>query len=200
MSECLAAREDLTALCRSLYERGLTGGTSGNASIRLPDGGMLITPTRSSFGWLRPENISRLDAEDALVSGLPPSKEWPLHRAIYTARPDANAVIHLHCLHAVAVSCLTDIDPADALPALTPYYRMQVGRLPVAPYHAPGSPGLMEAVAALAPRHTAMLLANHGPIVAGSDLFTAVAAMEELEATARLYLTVRNLPYRVLDA
>jgi ribulose-5-phosphate 4-epimerase/fuculose-1-phosphate aldolase len=197
-----AARRRLVELGRSLYERGLAAGTSGNLSVRLPGAdGFLLTPTNVSLGWLDEQRLSRLDAEGHHVGGDPPTKEAPLHLAVYAHRPDAAAVAHLHSTHAVAVSCLDGLDPADVLPPLTAYYVMRVGRLPLVPYYPPGAAGLAAAVATNAAGGPAVLLANHGPVVAGIDLDGAVAAIEELEETARLFLLLRGEDrVRPLDA
>ncbi len=192
-------REDIAALGRSLYERGLTHGSTGNISARCGDG-WLLTPTGSSLGNLDPARISRLDWEGRLLSGDAPSKENFLHLAMYRERPQDGAVIHLHSTHSVAVSVLADTDPADALPPLTAYYAMRIGTLPMVPYHAPGDLALADAVRKMASRNHALLLANHGPVVAGSSLAAATDAIEELEATSRLYLLLRGEKVRTLDA
>lgn len=194
-----AAREAIVSTARSLYDRGLTHGSTGNISVRVGDG-LLVTPTGSSFGSLDPARISLLDANGQLVSGDPPSKEGPLHLAMLRHRPQAGAVVHLHATHSVAVSVIDGLDPADLLPPLTAYYVMRVGRLPLVPYAPPGDPALADAVAAYASRHHAVLLANHGPVVAGSTLAAATDAVEELEATARLFLMLRGERCRCLDA
>ncbi|HEX9241407.1 MAG TPA: 3-oxo-tetronate 4-phosphate decarboxylase [Anaeromyxobacter sp.] len=192
-----ALRERICAVGRSLFDRGLTAGSSGNLSARLDDG-FLLTPTNSSLGALDPARLSRLDAEGRTRSGDPPSKEAFLHRALYLARPKAGAVVHLHSTHAAAVSCLAGLDPADVLPPLTPYFVMKIGRLPLVPYHRPGDPRLGELVRGLAARHPAVLLANHGPVVSGASLDDAVNAAEELEETAKLFLLVRGQAVRAL--
>ena len=192
-------RDRIATLARSLFERGLTFGSSGNISVRLDDG-WLMTPTGSSMGELDPERISRLDAQGNLLSGDPPTKESFLHRAVYGERERAGAVVHLHSTHSVAVSCLADVDPCDVLPPLTAYYVMRVGKLPLIPYFAPGDVNLARAVAEMASRHHAVLLANHGPVVAGSSLEDAVYATEELEETAKLFLLLRGQAIRPLDA
>ncbi|MBI5069997.1 MAG: aldolase [Deltaproteobacteria bacterium] len=199
MSES-ALRERMCDLGLSIFERGLTAGSSGNLSARLRDGGLLLTPTGSCLGELDPARLSRLDAAGKHVSGDPPSKEAFLHRGLYGARPQAGAVVHLHSTHAVAVSCLRGLDAADCIPPLTPYFVMKVGRLPLVPYLRPGDPALGEAVGALAAGHTAVLLANHGPVVSGPDLESACYAAEELEETARLFLLLRGHDFRPLDA
>jgi ribulose-5-phosphate 4-epimerase/fuculose-1-phosphate aldolase len=193
------ARETLCALARSLFERGLTHGSTGNLSLRIGDG-FLMTPTGVSLGALDPARLSRLDASGAHVDGDAPTKEAALHLAMYRERPGDHAVVHLHSTHSVAVSVLAEIDPVDALPPLTAYYAMRVGTLLLLPYFPPGDAALAEAVGHAAARHHALLLANHGPVVSGASLASAVDAIEELEATARLWLMVRNERVRALDA
>ncbi len=188
----IAAREAICRLGASIFARGLTFGSSGNISVRLPDGEWLMTPTNASLGELDPARLSRLDAEGRLLSGDAPTKEGFLHRVMYEGRPDANAVVHLHSTHSVAVSCMADVDPADVLPPITAYYVMRIGRLPLVPYFPPGDTRLAEAVRPLVGRHHAVLLANHGPVVAGTSLAAAQGAMEELEETARLFLMLRG--------
>ena len=192
-------REEICRYGESIFARGLTFGSSGNISVRLDDG-WLMTPTNVALGRLDPARLSRLDAAGRLVDGDPPTKESVLHRAMYGERPAARAVVHLHSTHSVAVSCLADLDPADLLPPITAYYIMRVGRLPLVPYHPPGDEGLAEAVRLAATKHSAVLLANHGPVVAGSSLDAAVAAVEELEETARLFLLLRGERTRWLTA
>ena len=182
---------------KSMYDRGLTHGSTGNISVRLDDG-WLMTPTGASFGNLDPARLARLGPKGELLSGDAPTKEAILHRAMYDVRPGAGAVVHLHATHSVAVSVLAEVDPADVLPPLTAYYVMRIGRLPLVPYFAPGDAQLAEAVRGYASRHHAVLLANHGPVVAGSTLEAAVDAIEELEATARLYLLLRHERCRAL--
>lgn len=193
-------REDLCRFARSLFERGLTPGSSGNISVRLADGGLLVTPTDSSMGFLDPSRLAKLDATGRLLSGDPPTKEMPLHAALYDTRHGAGAVVHLHSTHAVALSTLEGLDPASVLPALTPYSLMRCGRTALIPYHRPGDPAVADAIRGLAGRHASVLLANHGPVVAGKTLEAAVYAMEELEETAKLALLLRNLNPRLLDA
>ena len=194
-----ALREHIALIGKSLYDRGLAHGSAGNISVRLA-GGWLMTPTNSCLGRLDPARISRLDANGKLLSGDPPSKETFLHIAMYQERSTCGAVVHLHSVHAVAVSCLADVNPDDVFPPLTAYAIMQVGRLALAPYFPPGDPTLADAVRKLAGRHHAVLLANHGPVVAGKTLEAAVNAIEELEQTARLVLLLRGQPVRALTA
>jgi ribulose-5-phosphate 4-epimerase/fuculose-1-phosphate aldolase len=192
-----AARDALCALGRSLFERKLTHGSTGNLSVRSGDG-FLLTPTGSSLGTLDPARLSRLDAHGAHVAGDAPTKEALLHLAVYRERPADAGIIHLHSTHSVAVSVLADVDPDDVLPPLTAYYVMRVGRLPLLPYFPPGHKALAEAVGRAAGRHHALLLANHGPVVSGTSLATAADAIEELEATAKLWLLVRREHLRPL--
>ena len=192
-------REEICRYGRSLFERGLTPGSSGNISVRLDDGGWLVSPTNASLGFLDPARISRLDAEGNLVSGDKPTKEIPLHTALYQSRREARAIVHLHSTHAVAVSMLPEIDPQAVLPPLTPYYLMRTGGTALVPYFRPGDPAVADAIRGLAGRYSAVLLANHGPVVAGESLEGAVFATEELEETARLYLILRNLNPRALS-
>lgn len=193
-----ALREQIVALGRSMFERGLTAGSSGNLSVRLDDG-WLLTPTNSSLGRLDPRRLSRLDAAGALISGDPPSKESFLHLAVYRHRPSANAIVHLHSTYSAAVSCLRELDPDDCIPPLTAYFVMKIGRLPLVPYYRPGAPELADVVGRLAAKHPAILLANHGPVVAGTTLEAAVNAAEELEETARIFLLLKDRAARPLD-
>ena len=191
------ARESLVSLGRSMFARRLTFGSSGNISVRV-EGGWLMSPTNVSLGELDPARLARLDDNGNHVSGDAPTKENFLHLAMYRERAGAGAVVHLHATHSVAVSCLDGIDPDDVLPPITAYYVMRVGKLPLIPYFAPGDPALGEAVGRVAARHSAVLLANHGPVVAGTSLSAAVNAIEELEETARLYLLLHGRPTRYL--
>jgi ribulose-5-phosphate 4-epimerase/fuculose-1-phosphate aldolase len=158
-----------------------------------------MTPTGSSLGRLDPARLSKLDDHGNLLSGDAPTKEAFLHLAMYRERQGAEAVVHLHATHSVAVSCLDGINAQDVLPPITAYYVMRVGTLPLIPYYAPGDKALADAVGKLAARHSAMLLANHGPVVAGTSLASAVDAMEELEETARLYLLLHGRATRYLS-
>jgi len=182
-----ALREAIVERGRSLHDRGYAHGSSGNLSARVADG-ILVTPTGSSLGRLDPARIAKVSADGRALSGDPPSKEAFLHLAVYAQRPTARAIVHLHCTCAVAVSCLVHDDPRNVLPPLTAYHVMRVGTLPLVPYYRPGDRALAEAVGRLAGRHRAMLLANHGPVVAGASLDDAVDSAEELEQTARLSL------------
>jgi ribulose-5-phosphate 4-epimerase/fuculose-1-phosphate aldolase len=190
-------REEICRLGKSIFDRGLTHGATGNISARIDDG-WLMTPTGSSLGNLDPARLSKLDAEGKLLSGDAPTKESFLHLAVYDERPNSSAVVHLHSTHSVAVSLLADIDPNDILPPLTAYYVMRVGTLPLVPFYRPGDPALATAIRDYAAGHKAMMLANHGPVVAGSSLSAAADATEELEETAKLYLLLHGRDLRPL--
>lgn len=192
-------REEICRTARSIFERGLTAGSSGNISTRVSDG-WLVTPTNASLGRLDPGRLSKLDEDGRHVSGDAPSKETVLHRAMYEERPAARAIVHLHSTYSAAVSCMAGLDCDDCIPPLTAYFVMKIGRLPLLPYFRPGDPRLGSAIRGRACRHCAVLLANHGPIVAGTSLDNAVNAIEELEATAKLFLLLRHTPVQALDA
>jgi ribulose-5-phosphate 4-epimerase/fuculose-1-phosphate aldolase len=194
-----AIRDQIARFGKSIFDRGLTAGSSGNISVRVDDG-WLMTPTGSSLGDLDPARISKLDDAGKHVGGDAPTKESFLHIAMYEQRPKAGAVVHLHSVHSVAVSCMADIDPADVLPPLTAYYVMRVGTLPLVRYFPPGDLDLAKAVREMASKHHAVLLANHGPVVAGTSLEDAVYATEELEETAKLYLLLHDKRMRPLTA
>ena len=193
------AREQICLFARSLFKRGLSHGSSGNISARLEDGSLLLTPTDASLGFLDPARLSHVDADGRHIDGDKPTKEAPLHLALYETRAGSGAVVHLHSTHSVAVSMLPEIDARSVLPPLTPYYVMRVGDTALVPYHRPGDPAVADAIRGLAGRHASVLLANHGPVVAGSSLSAAVYAIEELEETARLYLLLRGLNPRLLS-
>jgi len=186
-------RQLLVELAASLFARGFSVGSAGNISVRLPDG-YLITPTNSCLGRLEPARLARLDAQFQHIAGDKPSKEVFMHRAFYMAREDAAAVVHLHSTMATAVACLQDVDPANPIPPLTPYFVMRVGRqMPIVPYYRPGDPAMEPAIHAAAQDARAVLLANHGPVVSGKTLTDAVYAAEELEEAAKLYLLLRGV-------
>jgi len=192
-------REEIVLLGRSLYDRGLAHGSAGNISVKLSDG-WLMSPTHSCLGRLEPARLSRLDASGRLVDGDAPSKEAFLHLAMYGERANCAAVVHLHSVHSVAVSCLEGLDPENVFPPITAYAVMQVGRLALVPYFPPGDRALADAVRKLASKHHSILLANHGPVVAGTSLSAAINAVEELEQTARLMLLLDGHATRLLDA
>ncbi len=191
-------RAQLVELSASLFARGFSVGSAGNISAKLPDG-YLMTPTNSSLGRLNAERLSKLAPDFTHLSGDKPSKEVFMHRAFYQARPDAGAVVHLHSTMATAVACLPDADPANPIPPLTPYFVMRIGRtMPLVPYYRPGDPAMEPAIHQAAKSARAILLANHGPVVAAATLRDAVYAAEELEEAAKLFLLLRGQPMRLL--
>ncbi|MEO8685340.1 MAG: 3-oxo-tetronate 4-phosphate decarboxylase [Devosia sp.] len=192
------ARDEIARVGKSLFDRGLTFGSTGNISVRLAEGGWLMTPTNVSMGALDPARLSVFDTDGRHIGGDAPTKEAVLHLAMYGQRADAGAVVHLHSTHSVAVSLIDGLDPLDILPPLTAYYVMRVGRLPLVPYLPPGDAELAKAVSKLAGTHHAVLLANHGPVVAGTSLANAQYATEELEETAKLFLMLRGMPIKPL--
>ncbi|MDP5325792.1 MAG: aldolase [Paracoccaceae bacterium] len=194
-----ALREQMCLLAKSMFDRGLTGGSTGNISARTPDGGLLVSPTGTSFGRLDPARLSHFDATGRLIDGDPPTKEMPLHTAFYDTRSAAGAVVHLHSCHAVALSMMPDVDPDNFLPPLTPYAIMKLGKVKLLPFFRPGDLAMGAAVRSLAGKRTAVMLANHGPVVAGKDIEAACHAIEELEDTARLAMLLRGLPARMLS-
>ena len=200
MTEETRLRERLCSLARSMFERGLTHGSTGNISARTPDGGLLVSPTGTCFGRLDPARLARFDARGVQIDGDRPTKEMALHMAFYETRNRTAAVVHLHSCHSVALSTLPGADADSFLPPLTPYAFMQLGHVRLLPYFRPGDPQIGAAVRGLAGRRTAVMLANHGPVVAGPTLAAATDAVEELEATARLFLMLRGERCRCLDA
>ncbi|EDQ34804.1 Ribulose-5-phosphate 4-epimerase [Hoeflea phototrophica DFL-43] len=192
MSNETALREQICLLAKSLFDRGLTHGSTGNISARTPDGGLLVSPTGTSFGRLDPARLSHFNAAGHLIGGDKPTKEMPLHSAFYETRSTAGAVVHLHSCHSVALSMMPDANPDDFLPPLTPYGIMKLGRVKLLPFFLPGDPEMGAAVRGLAGKRSAVMLANHGPVVAGKDVEAACNAIEELEDTARLAMMVRG--------
>ena len=194
-----AARERIVMHGESLHQRGFVPGSSGNISVRISDG-ILVSPTNSCLGRLDPADISKLDLDGKHVAGQAPSKEAFLHALFYSGRQTAQAVVHLHCTHAVAVSCRGDLNEDEPIPPLTPYFVMKIGKLKLLPYFPPGDEALAHAVEAVAERHHAILLANHGPVVAGTSIDSAVYAIEELEEAARLHLMLDGHDVRTLSS
>ena len=199
MSTENALREQICLLAKSMFDRGLTGGSTGNISARTEDGGLLVSPTGTSFGRLDPGRLSRFDAAGNQVGGDKPTKEMPLHSAFYDTRSTAGAVVHLHSCHSVALSMMPDVDADNFLPPLTPYGIMKLGKVKLLPFFLPGDPAMGDAVRGLAGKRAAVMLANHGPVVAGKDIEAACNAIEELEDTARLAMMTRGMSPRGLS-
>lgn len=198
MSSESKLREQICLLAKSMFDRGLTGGSTGNISARTEDGGLLVSPTGSSFGLLDPAELSRFDAAGQHIAGLKPTKEMPLHSAFYETRKSAGAVVHLHSCHSVAWSMMPEIDPDNVLPPLTPYAIMKLGKVQLLPFLMPGDAAIGEALRSLGGKRSAVLLANHGPVVAGKDVEAACNAIEELEETAKLAIMMRGFDARAL--
>ncbi len=199
MSEEARLRESICLMAKSMFDRGLTGGSSGNISARLSDGRLLVTPTGSSFGNLDPAKLSLFDQQGNFVGGDKPTKEMPLHAAFYETRAaKTGAVVHLHSCHSVALSMLPDVDPDNMLPPLTAYSIMKLGKVKLLPYFIPGDPAMGDAIRGLAGKRSAVMLANHGPVVAAKDLEAAVYAVEELEETAKLAMLTHGLKPNML--
>ena len=199
MTEDARLRELICILAKSMFDRGLTGGSTGNISARTLDGGLLVSPTGTSFGCLDPGRLSHFDAQGLLIDGDKPTKEMPLHSAFYDTRSSAGAVVHLHSCHSVALSMMPDVDEDNFLPPLTPYGIMKLGQVKLLPFFMPGDPAMGDAVRGLAGKRSAVMLANHGPVVAGKDIEAACNASEELEDTARLAMMTRGLSPRALS-
>lgn len=191
-------RNELVRLARSLHQRGLTRGTSGNLSARV-EGGILVTPTNASLGELRTYDLALVSDTGEHLSGARPSKEAFLHLAMYRARPQDHAAVHLHSTYATALSCLEDLNDDDVLPPLTAYFVMSVGRLVRLPHFAPGDQELAKTAQTAAASSRALLLANHGPIVSAPSLAQAVNAVEEVEETARLFFLLQGHATRPLQ-
>ena len=202
------AREEICRVGRSLFERGYVHATAGNISVRLDDG-FLITPTDACLGFLDPARLARLDAQGQQTSGDRASKTIALHTRIYAAarRFDASTacVIHTHGTHCVALTWTGTDD--ELLPALTPYFVMKVGHVPVIPYHRPGAPEAAEQVAQAIERLgtagtpiRAVMLSRLGPNVWHDTPAAAMSVLEELEETARLRMLTQAARPEPLDA
>jgi 3-dehydro-4-phosphotetronate decarboxylase len=182
-------REEICVTGKSLYERRYTVGSAGNISARLEDG-WLITPTDACLGRLDPADIAKVDLQGDHVSGGRPSKTLALHRRIYENNASAHGVVHTHSTSLVALTLAGVWSSDDVLPPITPYYVMKVGHVPLISYRRPGDPAVAEEVAALASKVRAVLLERLGPVVWEKSVSHASYALEELEETARLYLSV----------
>src|ERR1700760_4886500 len=196
----LALRQEVCRVGRSLFERGYVHSTAGNISVRLADG-FLITPTEACLGFLEPEALAKVGEDGVQVSGDRASKTLTLHRRIYNADAKAGCVIHTHSTHLVALTLAGVWKRADILPPLTPYYVMKVGHVPLIEYHRPGDPAVGDLVAQTIERMgaqgtpiRAVMLDRLGPNVWHGTPAAAMAALEELEETARLWLLAERKP------
>ena len=203
-----AERDEICRVGRSLFERGYVHASAGNLSVRLPDGaGFLITPTDACLGFLQPEQLAHTDLDGRPLAGARASKTLALHRRIYAAEPEAHSVLHTHSTHCVALTLAGVWQPDTVLPPLTPYFVMKVGRVPLIAYHRPGDPAVADRVAAAivagqargAPIR-AVLLERLGPTVWHASPAAAMAALEELEETARLWRMTEARPAPLTDA
>ena len=193
-------REQICILASSMFERGITHGSTGNISVRLDNDDILVTPSGSSFGRLDPNEIVKVTKSGQFIGSLLPTKELPLHKAFYETRGmKSGAVVHLHSTHSVALSMLPGIDEDNVLPSYTPYSIMLLGKVKLLPFFVPGDPAMGDAIKGLSGKRSAVLLANHGPVVSGKDLESSVNAIEELEATARLALILKGANAKALD-
>ena len=196
-----ALRDEVCRVGHSLFERGYVHATAGNISVRLDDGGFLITPTDACLGALDPATLARLDADGVQLSGARASKTLALHRRIYGADSAARCVIHTHSTHLVALTLAGVWSEADVLPPITPYFVMKVGHVPLIPYHRPGDPRVADRVEqAIREAQTracpirAVLLDRLGPNAWHASPAEASAVLEELEETARLWLLTEPRP------
>lgn len=185
-------RDEICRIGESLYRRGYTVGSAGNISARLDDG-FLITPTDACLGFLDPADLAKLDRDGRQVAGERASKTILLHRAVYGARPDIGGIVHTHSTNLVALSMLPDVNRNDVLPPITPYFVMKVGHVPMIPYRRPGDPVVADLVLAHAASVRAVLLERLGPLVWHDSVSAACFALEELEETAKLWLTLRDV-------
>ncbi|MFC3120142.1 3-oxo-tetronate 4-phosphate decarboxylase [Agaribacter flavus] len=192
------AKKDIIDVGKSIFDRGLTCGSSANISVKIQDG-YVVTPTNSCIGFLKPDTLSVLDSDGKLVSGDKPSKEFILHEAFYQQRPDANSVIHLHSSYATAVSCFDKLDENDVVTPYTPYLIMRLGAICLIPYFPPGDTLLADAVAQKAANYAGILMANHGPIVAGNNLWSTMYAIEELEESCKMMVLLQQHQTRQLS-
>ncbi len=197
MRDEAALRDLLCVIAKSFFDRGMAVGTAGNISVRLDDG-YLVTPTNGCLGRLEPARLSRLDADWRHVSGDKPTKELFMHRAFYETRATVEAVVHLHSTYATAVSMLPGAPALDPIPPVSPYYVMRVGHMPLVPYIRPGAEEIGHAIRAFEGRYSSVLLAHHGPVVAGKSLADAASAADELEETAKLHMLLLNQAPRSL--
>ena len=193
-------KEEICRVGRSLFERGYAHGTAGNISVRLPNG-FLITPTDACLGFLQPDRLALVNGDGIQQSGERASKTLTLHRRIYESDAAARCVIHTHSTHLVALTLAGVVNPNSVLPPITPYCVMKVGHVPLIGYHRPGDPAVGDRVAEVISRMQqsgtpirAVLLDRLGPNVWHRSLAEAMALLEELEETARLWLMISPRP------
>lgn len=192
------AAQQLARAGTRLAALGLTHSSDGNLSMRDGDR-ILMTPTGSSLGALDPDQLSVLDSSGTPIDGPKPSKEVPLHLSFYRRDERSGAVVHLHSPAATALSCTEPWSERSAVPPITPYFVMRVGQTPLIPYADPGDPVQADAIEQLPYAFRAVLLQNHGCVVAGTDLDSAVDAAIELEAACAVVLAAGSRPLRLLD-
>lgn len=187
-------RQEICRIGKSLFDRGYAHSTAGNISVRTEEG-FLITPTDACLGFMEPAQIAFVNVQGEQISGAPASKTLSLHQAIYRADPEARCVIHTHSTHLVALTLMGVWTSEDILPPVTPYYVMKVGHVPLVPYHRPGDPEVAKRVAAMIESGLradkplrAVMIERLGPNVWHRSLSAAMAALEELEETAKLWL------------
>lgn len=187
MMEESEARRDVVVLSASLFQRGFSVGSAGNISVRVP-GGFITTPTNSSLGRLDAERLSLVDDDWNLLTGDAPTKEVFMHRAVYEARPETQAIVHLHSTYVTALSCLPRAgSDGPVIAPYTPYFVMRAGAdVPVVPYFRPGTADMVPAIREAAQRSAAIVLAHHGSLVAASSLVAAVNNSEEMEESAKV--------------
>lgn len=185
-------KERLVQTGKYLFGLGCCVGSSGNMSVRLPDGYFLMTNKGVSLGRMRANDLAVLDAQGNLIAGENPTKEAMMHLAIYAAKPEVNAIVHLHSTYLTALASMENVDRDNALRPFTPYMVLRIGKLPVIPYAAPGSEELMHNLLARVQNSRAFLLQNHGVVVCGSNIYDAVDNAQELEETAKLYFLTKN--------
>ena len=190
--------KDMVAHARSLFNRGLSPGSSGNISVRTDDG-VIVTPTGKGFGVLSPDGLSKVSDKGIHISGPAPTKETFMHIAWYQANPEDHAVVHLHSPKATALACLADLNPEEVLPPLTPYFVKLLGPVPLIGYRPPGDRRLGDDILRIARGRKGVLLANHGQVTGGVDLDKAVAAAEEFEATAGIFIDLGGFNTNYLD-
>ncbi len=173
-------------VAKQLFDRNKVTGSAANLSFLQPHGDMVITRSGSCFGRLTPADFAVIDSEDHVLSITKPSKEWPLHRALYKARPEVRCVLHTHSVYSVLWSMLEHADPDDIIPALTPYLKMRVGKVGLVDYAPPGSQELFDLFRQAIPRSDGFILKQHGVVIGAADPLEAFYNLEELEESARI--------------